>query len=560
VSLHASWHARIIGPQGPVGAGVLVDSRRVLTAAHVIGAALGLSDLTQPPSGLVTIDFPQSARLEIRTAQVAANGWFPGRPGMAGDLAMLEVLGDIVHTDPAPLGKVGDDTGRILEVLGYPDQFELGARARARLIRASGPAREWIPLDPDPRLGTWRGFSGAPLLDEKHGTVVGVVVAASSPRDRLAWMIPVEVIHSYWPELRVAGRSQAGAYLSAAAVSDLPAFDVERFALMLLGIASRTERELFISAIENQFSGRLVVQRHDSDLRDTVALVDACLRQPGALHELVELLRQFHSGSAAEERRVAEIAAIAEEADPAPLLDPESRNKLYRILSTLADRMTVDMVRSAYREAVGPLADPIAAHDTQSVIRVLESAITGADGLPPLIGFVEGLARQLPGAAEVLRDWADEFALREDIPRHLIVRERLAAVVDADQPTTARDNSAEAHVSGDAPSKLKPTEGADVSKGRGAAGAQGGGASRKAASPPVIPSSPGSSGQVYRRSLAQAFTDGVGGVFDLFQGIQRPRWRSASFEETLAADAQDLCRELGLIPQAVNGPEEETTR
>ena len=67
MSLHASWHARIIGPQGPVGAGVLVDSRRIVTCAHVIRDALSLSDLTQPPSGVVTIDFPQNARSEIRT-------------------------------------------------------------------------------------------------------------------------------------------------------------------------------------------------------------------------------------------------------------------------------------------------------------------------------------------------------------------------------------------------------------------------------------------------------------------------------------------------------------
>ena len=440
MSLHAPWHARIIGPQGPVGAGVLVDSRRILTCAHVIGEALGLSDLTQPPSGLVTIDFPQSARSEIRRAQVAANGWFPGRPGVrAGDLAMLEVLGDIVSsTDPAPLGNVGDDRSRMLGVLGHPDGFDMGAWARAMLTGVGGPAREWMQLDAVPGMRIQPGFSGAGLLDEEDGTVVGVVVvAARSPQDRLAWMIPVEVICGYWPDLRAVVRPQVAAYLPPSAETAMPAFDVERFAHMLLGlrgIASRTARELFIGAIENQFSGRLVVQRHDNDLQDTAALVEACLRHPGALHQLVELLRQFHSGSAAEERRVTEIAAIAEEADPAPLLEPSSRNKLYRILSMLADRITVDMVRSAYREAAGPLAaEPIVPHDTQSVIRVLESATTGADGLPPLIGFVEGLARRVPGAADALREWVDEFALRVDIQRNLIARARLSA-----PPTTQR--------------------------------------------------------------------------------------------------------------------------
>ncbi|HEY6787035.1 MAG TPA: trypsin-like peptidase domain-containing protein [Trebonia sp.] len=441
MSLHASWHARIIGPQGPVGAGVLVDSRRIVTCAHVIRDALRLSDLTQPPSGLVTIDFPQNARSEIRTAQVAAGGWFPVRPGVrAGDLAMLEVLGGIVRSaDPAPLGNAGDGS-RILGVLGHPDGYDIGAWARARLTGVGGPVREWVQLDALAGQGMriQPGFSGAGLLDEEDGTVVGVVVAAArSPQDRLAWMIPVEVICGYWPDLRALVRPRAGGYLPASGETGTPVFDIERFALMLLdlrGIASRTDRELFIDAIENQFPGRLVVQRHDGDLRDTAALVGACLRHPGALHELVELIRQYHSGNTAEERRVVEIAAIAEEADPAPLLDRSSRNKLYRILSALEDRITVDMVRSAYREAAGPLvAEPIAPHDTQSVIRVLESATTGANGLPPLLGFLEGLAALLPGVADELRDWVDEFASRESIPRHLIARVRLAR-----PPTTPR--------------------------------------------------------------------------------------------------------------------------
>ena len=435
MSLHASWHARIIGPRGPVGAGVLVDSRRILTCAHVVGDALDLADLTQPPAGLVTVDFPQNARSEIRTAQVAAGGWFPGRPALrAGDLAMLEVLGDVVgSTDPAPLGNARDNGSGTLGVLGHPAGYDMGAWARARLTGVGGPAGEWVQLDAlsSPGLRIQPGFSGAGLLDEAEGTVVGLVVgAALAPQDRLAWMIPLEVICGYWPDLRRLVQPPAEGALPAVPEAAMAAFDVERFALMLLGLrgmAGRTDRELFIGAIENQFQGRLVVQRHDSDLSDTVALVDACLRHPGGLHELVELLRRFHSGSATEKRRVGDIAAIAEEVDPAPLLDPGSRNKLYRILSGLADRITAEMVRSSYREAAGPLAaQPIAPHDTEMVIRALESATTGADGLPPLIGFLEGLAHRLPGAASELRDWVDEFASRHDIPRHLIARVRLA--------------------------------------------------------------------------------------------------------------------------------------
>ena len=98
------------------------------------------------------------------------------------------------------------------------------------------------------------------------------------------------------------------------------------------------------------------------------------------------------------------------------------------MLAELADRITSDMVRSAYREAAGPMSsEPITAYDVPSVIRVLESAMTGADGLPPLLRFLEGLSQRLPtAAADNLRSWVDDFARREDIPRHLLSRLRLS--------------------------------------------------------------------------------------------------------------------------------------
>jgi hypothetical protein len=65
----------------------------------------------------------------------------------------------------------------------------------------------------------------------------------------------------------------------------------------------------------------------------------------------------------------------------------------------------------------------------------------------------------------------------------------------------------------------------------------------------------------YRRSLVQAFTDGLGGVFDLFGSIHRQRWsRLPAFEDMLAGDARELCRELGLVPDGGNGSGEGTNR
>ena len=319
--LQAPWHARIMGPRGPVGAGVLVDSRRIVTCAHVIGEALGLRDLTQTPGGLVTIDFPQGAESEIRTARVMPKDWFPGRPGSgAGDLAMLEVLGDEVRsTGPAPLRYAGGDGKRVFGVLGHPAGHDMGTWARATLTGIGGPGREWIQLDAVATTGSriQPGFSGAGLLDEEDSAVIGVVVVADrAPQDRVAWMIPVEVICGYWPDLRAVLRPGPRAQPTVAAgVTFLSAADAERLALMMLelrGISDRLSRGLFVAAIENQFAGRLVVQRRDDDLEDTVALIEACAEHPGALHELVERLRVYHSHDVGERRRVDAIVAVAE--------------------------------------------------------------------------------------------------------------------------------------------------------------------------------------------------------------------------------------------------------
>lgn len=430
--LQAPWHVRIMGAHGPVGAGVLVDSRRIVTCAHVISRALNLSNPMQQPVGLITVDFPQCQPGEVRSARVTTRGWFPRRPGSgAGDLALLEVLGEDVRcTGPATLRPAGNDDTRRYGVLGHPDGHDEGTWARATITGVGGPGREWVQLESVSATGSriQPGFSGGGLVDEETGTVVGVVVASDrSEQDRVAWMIPVEVICGYWPQLRALvepGPAEAQTLpTSAGEVAQLT-----RLMLQLRGIADPSARQLFINAIETQFARRLQVSRNNDDFTDVTGLIYACLDHPGALHELVERLKMYHQGGGDEERLVTDIAAIAEGLDPAPLLDTTGRNKLYLILSTWAGLITADMVRAAYRSIAGPLSpEPIVAHDVESVIRVLESATTGADGLPPLLGFLEILARTLPDqAAREIQDWVDEFARQENIPRRLIAPLRLS--------------------------------------------------------------------------------------------------------------------------------------
>ncbi len=393
MALEATWHVRILDPTGITvsGAGFLVDSRRVVTCAHVVTDALGLTEVSNAPPGAVVIDFPQCKGARQRTARVIPGSWFPEREG-AGDLAVLEVVGeDITQATPAPLRMAGDTGRRMISVLGHPHGHDFGVWARARLIGRGGPRAQWIQMDALSHTGKriQKGFSGAGVWDEENEAVIGcVVVQDRAEEDRVAWMIPNEIIIGYWPDLngllqpnrrqqrtkRLADRPRP------VRMSDS---DRQRLAAMLRtlrGMRDPGSRALFVNALRRQFGGRLRVDRRDGDPYDTLSLVEACLEHPGALHELVERLRRYHAGEP-ELRMVEEVAEAAEAADPSPLLDPPERNRLYRLLGALDEDITADMVLRCHREAIGPLTpaniDPF---DLPSVVRALESATAGPMG------------------------------------------------------------------------------------------------------------------------------------------------------------------------------------
>jgi hypothetical protein len=419
------------------GAGVLVAPRRVVTCAHVVAAALGLLDVppTSPPRGTVSIDFPQQ-HLDPRApgprrAQVAAGGWFPGNA--AGDLALLDVLGEEPTPPPAPLRLTGEPTRRKIMVRGHPAGLESGVWARARLVGPGGERPDWIQLDALTVTGKriQRGFSGAGVWDEENEAVIGCVVAVDrAEQDRVAWMIPVELIVERWPELRGTLLRGPAPERSRAPRRDLSLMslpDRQRLARLLYalpGMSDPASRDLFVDYIESAFGARLRVDRREDGIQDTLAIVDACLEHPGALHELVERLRKFHRGGL-DDQLMDQIASLAETADPAPLLTVAERNNLYRRLDPLVPRAAADVVLACLQQAapVAPAgvtrepalgADPVDPFDLPSVVASLESASSVTGQLPPLVAFLEELSRRFPDETVTeLRDWIDAFAGRE---------------------------------------------------------------------------------------------------------------------------------------------------
>jgi S1-C subfamily serine protease len=201
----AAWHVRIRGPESDVvvGAGVLIDSRHILTCAHVITNALGRDKASEAPVEAVRIDFPQCAREDNRMARVIAGGWFPEH--QSADIAVLEVDGDdIVHAVPAPLRPALNPEDQTVYALGHPAGYDNGIWARARLIARGGVNPEWVQMEAFSNIGKriQKGYSGAGVWDEQKRAVIGCVIAADRAEpDRVAWMIPLEIVARYWPDL-----------------------------------------------------------------------------------------------------------------------------------------------------------------------------------------------------------------------------------------------------------------------------------------------------------------------------------------------------------------------
>ncbi len=195
--------ARILSPKGTVaGAGFLVADRRVLTCAHVVAQALGLSpDLSDMPQIKVQLDLPLIALGRTLNARIVC--WQPPRPDGGADLAGLELEGDLpAGAQSARLVRADDLWGHPFRVLGFPAGHDDGVWATG--ILRGRQASGWVQIE-DVKESGYRiqpGFSGTPVWDEELDGVAGMTVAAESrPEIKAAFIIPADVLVKAWPEL-----------------------------------------------------------------------------------------------------------------------------------------------------------------------------------------------------------------------------------------------------------------------------------------------------------------------------------------------------------------------
>jgi hypothetical protein len=139
------WQVRLLNAAGrPVGSGVVIDERHVVTGAHVVTQAQGQRAQLNAPIGTVEVDFLATDGARV-PATVAAGGWVPTDPEGRGDIAVLELADPLPQgAEPASLRRSVQLWGHRFDVFGFPhgSGYETGVSASGVVGRQGGPGRQ----------------------------------------------------------------------------------------------------------------------------------------------------------------------------------------------------------------------------------------------------------------------------------------------------------------------------------------------------------------------------------------------------------------------------------
>ena len=187
-----------------IGAGFLVSQKYIITCAHVVADALGLTRTTaQMPDAEITLDFPLVAPKQLLKAKVFF--WLPVNPSVElEDIAGLELaLSPPNQALIAPLITSDEWAGHPFRVFGFPSGQPDGVWATGVLRGHTG--KSWVQLEDEKQTGYGLkpGFSGAPIWDGELQGVVGIAVAAdiNQPDAKVGFMIPTRVLVIAWSVL-----------------------------------------------------------------------------------------------------------------------------------------------------------------------------------------------------------------------------------------------------------------------------------------------------------------------------------------------------------------------
>ncbi|MEV6905745.1 serine protease [Amycolatopsis sp. NPDC051071] len=185
------WRVRLRDSRGRVlGAGTMLDGEHLLTCAHVIEGQDG-----------VAVDFVALPAVESGFATLVAQAVPIGDDG--GDVALLRLRDAEDQVTGASLHRTVLEDNQRVRAFGFPQGSD-GMWSLATVVGDGGHGLERVQLhrtlDAEPIT---HGFSGSAVVADKTGHVVGMIATRyATEAARVSWMIPVETMLGYLPDLR----------------------------------------------------------------------------------------------------------------------------------------------------------------------------------------------------------------------------------------------------------------------------------------------------------------------------------------------------------------------
>lgn len=189
----------------PVGAGILVGPREILTCAHVVNDVLGRGQLTEtpPPTDTrVMLDFPLPAPGTFFPTRVVK--WEGPRADGGGDMALLELDSDPPpSTAPAQFSIPDDVWGHTFRAFGFPEHHPQGRDASGVLRGRNAIQRLMMEQTNTAQNFALPGFSGTLVWDDILGAVIGMIVLGEYGPQMSAFLIPADQLRAFWPDLPI---------------------------------------------------------------------------------------------------------------------------------------------------------------------------------------------------------------------------------------------------------------------------------------------------------------------------------------------------------------------
>ena len=177
--------------EGIAGTGFWVGGCYLMTCAHVVGKALGLSDYRQAKGESIRVAFDEAGAEQKLLAEVI-DCQYDAREGRQ-DVAVLRLTEEVpVETANIQLvPRMQQSMGGKMSTYGYVYGNQVGRNITAI---TNGWAKSWVQIEVSQDVGIpiLEGLSGSPVWCQQSQTYVGMVVARDDlcPEDRIGFMIP----------------------------------------------------------------------------------------------------------------------------------------------------------------------------------------------------------------------------------------------------------------------------------------------------------------------------------------------------------------------------------